>query len=197
MGYRDNQKSRQHKLFWGSSYDRGLDMLLNLWPQIKLKFPDATLDICYGWNLFISGYKDNPERMNWMNRIDQQMKQPGITHHGRLSKKELTKVRQACGIWAYPTYFTETNCITALDCQRDGVVPCTVNLAGLEDSVQSGVKVEGDIYDDETKEAWLEGLFKLMSDKRYWQAEQEKGRQWAENFTWDKIARRWEDELKA
>lgn len=60
----------RHKLFWGSSYDRGLDILLNMWPKIIEKYPDTLLVICYGWDMFIKGYANNPERMNWMERME-------------------------------------------------------------------------------------------------------------------------------
>jgi hypothetical protein len=41
---------RQHKLWWQSSYDRGLDILLFMWPDIKLNYPDAELWVTYGFD---------------------------------------------------------------------------------------------------------------------------------------------------
>lgn len=188
---------KQHNLFWGSSYDRGLQHLLGMWPKIKEKFPDAELHIAYGWNTFLDFYKDNQERMAWKERLDKQMEQEGITHHGRLGKKELKELRKQCGIWAYPTHFTEINCMTALECQQDGVVPVTMNLAALSETVQSGVKVDGDIYDDETKELYLEKLIYMMGHEVHWKQEQEKGKNFVEQFTWGKVSSKWEHEFKA
>ena len=182
---------RQHKLFWGSSYDRGLDIVLVLWPQILEKFPDATLSICYGWDLFIAGYRDNPERMNWMATMNEKMKQKGIKHHGRLGKKELAEVRQECGIWAFPTYFAEINCITALDAQSDGLVPVTMNSFALKETVGAGIKIDGDIYDQETQKKWLVGLLKVMGDEKFYKEESEKAVKFASNYSWDKIAADW------
>jgi len=141
----------KHKLFYGSSYDRGLDILLGMWPRIIEDYPDTELHVCYGWNLFDVAFANNPERMAWKDRMNELMKQKGITHHGRLGKKELKKVRENCTIWAYPTYFAEINCITALDCQSDGVVPVTMDDFALSETVGSGIKVKGDIYDKETQ----------------------------------------------
>ena len=129
---------RQHKLFWGSSYDRGLDNLLYMWPDIKKAYPDAELHCCYGWKLFDMLARTNPERRQWKASVEIMMQHPGVIHHGRLGKEELAKVRKECGIWAYPTYFTEINCITALDCMRDGVVPVTMDLAALSEVVGAG-----------------------------------------------------------
>ena len=113
---------RRNKVFWGSSYDRGLSNLLFIWPDVIKADPTAELHITYGWDLFVKAYNNNPERMAWKKQIDLLIDQKGITHHGRVGKKKLKDIRRSCGIWAYPTAFTEINCITALDCQKDGVV---------------------------------------------------------------------------
>lgn len=189
--------SRQHKLFWGSSYDRGLQHLLKLWPKIKEAFPDAELHTAYGWNLFDAAYANNPERMAWKERMNKLMEAPGITHHGRLSKDKLRELESQCGIWAYPTDFQETCCITAMDCQLVGCVPVTIALAALKETVQSGVKVEGDIYDDETQEAWLKAVLDLMGDEKKWKAEQEKGKAWAKQWSWPEVSKIWLNEIQA
>jgi glycosyltransferase involved in cell wall biosynthesis len=131
---------KQHKLFYGSSYDRGLDFLLKMWPDIKNKFPDATLDICYGWDLFDKATQNNEERREWKERVVEMMSQVDITHHGRVGKKELEKIRKECGILAYPAYFTEINCITVLESMKDGLVPVTTDLAALSETNDCGVE---------------------------------------------------------
>jgi len=182
---------RQHRLWYQSSYDRGVDVILKLWPKIKAKFPDATLDIAYGWNLFDGAFSNNPERMGWKKRVQELMKQDGITEHGRLGKTELTKLRKECGVWVYPTYFTEIHCIGALEAQKDGLVPVVVNLAALDETVGSGIKVDGDIYDPDVKEKWLEGLFKVMGDEKFWKEESKKGIEFAQSHTWLNVATQW------
>lgn len=186
---------RQHKLLWASSYDRGLQHLLKMWPDIKKAYPDATLDIFYGWGLFATRFADNPERMAWMDRINNQMQQDGITHHGRVGKKELNDATKKCGIWAYPTDFDEINCITALNCQKYGCVPCVINKAALKETVGSGVKVDGDIYDPETYDLYLKELLDLMGDEKRWKQEQKKGKVFAKDFGWSLIADSWIQEF--
>lgn len=182
---------RQHKLFWGSSYDRGLDIVLKLWPEILKTVPDAELHICYGWNLFEAVFNDNPERMAWKDKMDKLMTQKGVTHHGRLGKKELDKVRKACGIWFYPTFFQEINCITALQCQNDGVVPVVTNFAALKETVGSGIKVDGDIYLKETQEKILKELLEMMTNEELWEKESRKAKRFAKRYSWDNIAAEW------
>lgn len=182
---------KNHKLWIQSSYDRGLEHLLKMWSRIIEKFPDATLDICYGWNNFDVVYGNNPERQQWKQRIIELMKQPGITEHGKIGKVEMKKLRSECGIWAYPTHFTETFCISAVESQLDGLVPVTVALAALKETVGCGVAVEGDIYDKETQDAWLEGLFKIMSDEELWKKESAKGQEFAKQWAWQNVAKDW------
>lgn len=196
MGYKDNQKQRIHRLWWQSSYDRGLDILLFLWPDIKAKFPDAELWVTYGWNLFDKVASTNPERMRWKQVVEGLMNQPGVKHFGRVGQGELKKLRKQCGILAYPTYFTEISCIGALESQQDGLVPVTMTLAALDETVQSGIKVKGDIKNPQVQEEYLEQLLSLMADPDRWQKESLKAQNWAKSFAWSEIASSWVKEFK-
>lgn len=183
---------RHHKIFWGSSYDRGLDMLLFMWPDVIEKFPDAELHICYGWDLFDVATRTNPERQQWKQKVVAMMEQKGIYHHGRVGKEKLGKVRSLCGIWAYPTYFDEINCITALECQRDGLVPVVIKKAALAETVKSGILVEGDITKDEVRKEYTDKLISLMGDKSLWDKFSKEGKKAVASYSWDEIAPKWE-----
>lgn len=43
-----------------SSYDRGLEHLLKMWPEVKKQVPEAELHVFYGWQLFEKFYHNNP-----------------------------------------------------------------------------------------------------------------------------------------
>ncbi|MCC7571448.1 hypothetical protein KO465_09065 [Candidatus Micrarchaeota archaeon] len=191
---------KRHKLIYSSSYDRGLDILLFMWPDIKAKFPEATLDICYGWEGFLSRFKDNPERMKWYEHTSMMMNQEGITHHGRVGKDKLKELREKCGIWAYPTYFTEIFCITAIEMQESGVVPIVCNFKDKGhytalDEVVVGVKVEGQIRDPDIQKKFLSELLSLMADGNRWNELSQRGKKFAKDFTWDKQADKWVSEF--
>lgn len=195
MAYKENLIKKQHKLFYGSSYDRALDTLLFMWPEVLEKYPDAELQIAYGWDMFDKVAAGNPERQQWKQSVLNLMHQPGVIEHGRLGKKELSEVRKSCGIWAYPTHFPEINCITALDAQRDGLVPVTMDYAALSETVQAGVKIKGNIKDLQVQEKYLEALLEMMGNKERYLAESEMAKKFAEGFEWDKVAKEWEKEF--
>ena len=179
------------KLIYKSSYDRGLEHLLRMWKDIKAQVPEATLDCYYGWNLFDKGYANNPQMMKWKEMMIELMSQDGIKEHGRVSKDELDAATAKADIWAYPTHFGETNCITALDSQKLGCVPVTIAYAGLLDTVYSGVLIDGDIYEKETREKFVQELIALWNDKERLNAEKQKGIEGASKFAWSNIATKW------
>jgi len=185
------------RMFYGSSYDRGLEHLLKMWPKIIEQVPDAELHIFYGWTLFAKFYADNPERMLWKENMDKMMEQKGITHLGRISHGALKEEIENCGIFAYPTHFGETSCITAMKAQAWGAIPVVINYAGVKETVHFGIKVEGDIYDQETKDEYVKQLVSLLKDDKRQEEIRKEMIPWAlENFTWRKVAEQWTEEFK-
>lgn len=140
-----------------SSYDRGLECLLEMWPEVVKEVPEATLDIYYGWDIFDKVNSKNPELMRWRFMMTQKirsLKDSGVTEHGRVSHTELAKAMKEIKVWAYPTEFTEIHCITALKAQEAGCIPVTTGCYALEETVQDNtytVKCE-DIYSNQDKQ---------------------------------------------
>lgn len=182
---------KHHKLFYGSSYDRGVDLLLLMWSDIKKTYPDATLDICYGWDLFDKAAVANKERQAWKRDVVELMKQPGITEHGRIGKDKLEEIRSACGIWAYPTYFTEIDCITAKETQNDGLVPVTMSLGALKETAKEGILINGGIYKKEIQDEFKQKLISLMGDKHEWKRLSNKCQKFARKYDWSTQAKLW------
>ena len=180
------------QIIYTSSYDRGLEHLLEMWPEVKKEVPDATLDIYYGWQLFERFYKDNPGSMSWMEKMKKLMNQDGVTDHGRIPQPELKKVMEKAGIWSYPTHFGEINCISAIKAQAYGCEPVVVNYAALQETVRFGRKVEGDIYDDETKQEFKKQLIEALKSPMPEEKRKEM-QEWAkEKYSWEKIEKDWE-----
>jgi glycosyltransferase involved in cell wall biosynthesis len=187
---------KNKKLWYQSSYDRGLEHLLRMWPDIKKAVPEAELGIAYGWVTFDSAFKTNPERMNWKSQIEEMMNQADIVHYGRLGQEELRVTRSKHGIWAYPTHFEEINCIGALESQKDGLVPVVINYAALVETVGSGVKIDGDIFLKETRKKYFDALIDMMTDEKKWAEESKKAIEFAKSYSWDLIADKWEENFK-
>lgn len=183
------------RVIYTSSPDRGLEHLLKMWPDVKKEVPDAELHIAYGFQLFDQFYKDNPGAMMWKANMLKMMQYEGITDYGRLSQPELEKLMRTCGIFSYPTHFGEINCISAIKAQAYGCEPVVVNYAALKETVQFGRKVEGDIYDDETKDEFKKQLIDALKNPMSEEKRKEMSK-WAEQFKWSNIAKSWNEEFK-
>lgn len=185
-----------------SSYDRGLEHLLKMWPEVKKAVPQAELHIFYGWELFENFYRNNPASMSWKANMDSMMKYDGITHHGRVTQPEIEKWYKKCGLWTYPTHFGEISCISAMKAQAWGAIPVYVNFAALQTTVKYGVPVEGDIYDEETQEDYKKQLISILKDHDRQEEIRPQMMKWAKKqFSWEKVAKQWSldfgaDELK-
>jgi glycosyltransferase involved in cell wall biosynthesis len=185
------------KVIYTSSYDRGLEHLLEIWPEVVKEVPDATLDIYYGWQLFDRFYADNPSSMNWKKKMLEGMSYKGVTEHGRVSQPELKKIMEKCAIWAYPSHFGEINCISAMKAQVYGCEPVVVNYAALQTTVQYGRKVEGDIYDQETKDEFKKQLIDSLKNPMSNEKRKEM-MDWAQKkFAWSQVARSWSKEFES
>ena len=183
-------------MIYQSSYDRGLEMALKMWPDIKKEVPDAELHVFYGWQLFVKFYHDNPSSMGWKARMDELMKQPGITDHGRVLQKDIIPEIQKSGIYIYPTTFGEISCISAMKAQIFGAIPVVINYAALQTTVQFGRKINGDIYDSETKEEFKRQLIEELKNPTS-EKEREKMMAWArKEYSWDRVAQSWDIEFK-
>lgn len=191
VGGTSKVKRNPQKCIYTSSYDRGLEHLLKIWPEVKKAVPDARLDICYGWDLFDKAYADNPERKAWKARMVEMMQQPGVTEVGRVSHKTVKRMMLASGVFAYPTHFGEINCISAIKAQLYGCEPVVTDFAALSEMVQHGRKIKGDIYEEEVREEYTKQLIEALKNPIS-KAERAKASSWAEQYAWTEIAKQWE-----
>lgn len=187
----------QYTSIWSSSYDRGIQYLLDMWPEIKKAVPEAELLITYGWNLFDNAFTDNPERQNWKGEMVKKMNQPGIKHLGRIGQVEMVKLLKEIGLWVYPTEFQEISCISAMKAQIYGAIPVTMNYCALKETVKYGSKINGDIADPKVQEVFKKEWISWLKDT---ERQKETRRVMMENskdlFSWSGVVKEWIEEFK-
>lgn len=184
---------RKNNLVWTSSYDRGLEYLLEMWPQVLKEVPDATLDVAYGFNLFDESARGKTEEGQlWKKKMIKLLHQEGVVHHGRLSSKEVAKLYNQAEVWAYPTDFPEIDCITATKAMAAGCVPITTDFAVMKERNQ-GIIVEGDIKDSTVKQNFVDRLIELLKNDTLKQETAAKIN--VSSFDWDSIAKKWNEEF--
>ena len=125
----------KNKFIYTSCSSRGLIILLNLWEELLLSIPYATLDIC-SYDTFPKN-KEDEEMLEIIN------KHSSITHKGPLGKNNLYKLMSISEYWLYTTTFTETSCITAMEMLMSGAICLYYPLAGFVDTIGNyGIQVK-------------------------------------------------------
>jgi tetratricopeptide (TPR) repeat protein len=188
-----------------SSHVRGLQLIYDMWPDVKKAVPEATLDIYYGWESYVNVNRDNPERMLWKEEMERQEKMlEGVKDHGKISQEQIVKEIFKSGVWVYPCPFPEISCITALKSQAGGAVPVSSNFAALNETVQFGAKIPMSQMAENTPvgkwdKAEITKFKTALIDMLQHPEKQEKIRpammKWARQQSWEGVARQWSSEM--
>ena len=187
-------------VIYASSPDRGLDTLLSYWPEVVKARPDAKLKVFYGFNKWFDlRYKNDKEMMQWkQDLLDQMENDPSVTYYGSVGQDVLAEHISSSGVWAYPTHFGETNCITAMKMQAGGAIPVCSNYAALNETVKFGVKLgEYEVPEFDPEEFKAE-LIDMIGNEEKQKAIRSEMKDWSKkNFTWKKIASEWNTEFRS
>ena len=182
-----------HKAIWSSSPDRGLAVLLDLWPRIREQVPDATLDVCYGFGN-IDKVLEMTGDLNLAyvaSRCRRGAELPGVTLHGRVDQKTLARLMLGAGVLAYCTPWRETSCITCMEAQAAGMRIVTSDLAALSETVgDRGTLLPGDYLTPAYQEAFVTAVVDAMLVLG--DADRKRSMAYArEHFSWDGVATEW------
>ena len=173
--------------------------MLELWPAIKKEVPDATLDIYYGWNNYDAWHAGNEIKLKWKDdvvKLIDELASLGVKEHGRIPAHILASKYQEASVWAYPTEWTETYCITAIKAQLGGAVPVTTDVAALAETAKYGEIIRGgDIYSNKkAQKEFVQRVAKVCHNRdKYPVSEMQ---EWARSLTWAKVAQDWDKLFK-
>lgn len=194
----ENPKKTKNNMVYTSSYDRGLEYLLEMWPDIKKEVPDATLDIAYGWNI-IDAAVDPAQtaqveyHKKWKAKMQALMRQEGVTDHGRVGTDEVAELYKKADVFAYPSDFPEIDMISLTKAMAAKCVPITTDLAVLPERNQ-GIMIKGDITKPEVKEEFKKELIALLKDED--KKESIRAQLDVSKYDWDNIAERWAEQFR-
>ena len=188
------------KMIYSSSPDRGLDILLHVFPRIREKAPHANLHVFYGFNNWEKAIRqrNDPTQLSWMEDIKRALKQPGVTFHGRVGQDRLAQEILTTELWGYPTFFWETFCITAAEMMAAGVPVVTSDLAALSTTVgDAGILIQGDCRQKPYQDRFVDECVKMLTIPDHWQQQSMRARQKASLYTWSNLVDGWLDEMES
>lgn len=177
------ERKNPYSCIYGSNYARGLEILLDIWPQVKMLFPQATLDIYYGWQHW--GLL-TPEKEAKMRAQVEQLAVYDVVEHGLVSHQELNQAYSKASFWTYPCIAPEVFCITALKAQYAGAIPVIIDGSALPETVLHGHRTN-------QQKLYLSTLILAMRDAKKINLQQRiQMRAFIdEKYTWEKIALQW------
>lgn len=188
-----------NKCIYTSAPDRGLEALLQMWPEIRKGAPDAELHWFYGWETYDKLHEGNPQKAAYKAHVKALLDQDGVFEHPRVNHVEIAKQMQESQLWVYPTEFTEIYCISAIKAQAANALPVTTTVAALDQRVQYGTKIDvNDIYSNkDAQQKFVDTVVEYLNDPNKVDLEREGMKKWAtEEHSWDKTAQQWDEEFK-
>lgn len=195
---RHSARSFCPRFTYSSSPDRGLDVLISMWPDIqKMSEYKSELHVYYGFDNWEKMAKSGPgkAKVEYMKSLVMSQEHNGIFYHGRQPQHVVASSHRRSQIWFYPTDFKETYCITALEAQAAGCYVITSDLAALSETVKFGHKIRPHNTDPEYLKTALESIAWASDQKNLQEVENIalRGREWALTQTWKSLAKQWSD----
>lgn len=178
---------KQHKVVYTSCPSRGLMSLMNMWPSVKRRVPEATLDIFYDWT---SVQTAEPHQYRLLTEKLTELQDLDVVYHGGVGHERLHKEIAEANVWAYSHFentLVETFCISAVKATALRAKVITVPNGALPEVVPDAIFCN-------TTEEYEEALVQALSDassetERRKQLEQEA----YERFGWDAVSKRFSD----
>lgn len=189
-----------HRAIYSSSPDRGLPVLLDVWPRIRERVPDAELHVFYGFYNWrkaaeASGNQEQLDAIHFLMNRMVDLQTQGVRFRDKVSQAELAKEFLASGVWAYPTWFSETSCLTAMEAQAAGCRVVTSSIAALNETVgpTNGTLIDGDWLSPEYQEHFVDEVVRAMTcpEDEWWVDREESRERAGRDFGLDALAQDW------
>lgn len=178
-------RKNPYSCIYSSNYARGLEVLLNIWPKVKKEYPKATLDVYYGWQHW--GLL-SPKQEKFLRAQVDVYGLLDVHEHGMVSHEELNRAFEEASLWTYPCIAPETFCITAIRAQMTGCIPVIITGTGLKETVRHG-------YICNSEAEYLNMLLMAMKQAENRSLEERNAMRSfiLEEYTWEKIAKKWSE----
>lgn len=173
-------KKQKNKFIWTSHGYRGIGKLLEYFHEIRLKIPDAELYIYRDITAFSENDLKEIEKYNYFH------------YCGKINNNKIHSEFESSEIWFYPTNFTESYCISALEAQMGKCVCVCTNIGALSETVgDRGVLLNEEIWSSEYKEKAINEIVDILNNDNRKKKYQEDGYNWAKEQTWKNRAEQW------
>jgi predicted O-linked N-acetylglucosamine transferase (SPINDLY family) len=109
---------------------RGLDVLLSIFPDLRLDYPEAELHVYSSMKVYQHDEATDPGRALY----EQCRSTPGVKYLGSVSQSVLAQALAGGTILSYPSTVAETSCIVVMEALAAGLHVVTSNLGALPET---------------------------------------------------------------
>ena len=184
-------KKVPYSFIYSSFPNRGLNIVLKMWPQIVSRYPEAVLhiftDVNNKWanDFYPEELKEIRERLE----IYKEIYHTSVINHGWVDKKTLANFWKQSAIWLYPCKFKETFCLTALESALTKTLAITNDLAALQNTVgDRGIVIPGDADTEDWQNTAFEKICYALDNPDKTKSLIERNYQWALTHSWKERA---------
>jgi glycosyltransferase involved in cell wall biosynthesis len=199
------KKRNPHTAVWCSSPDRGLHRLLEAWPEVRKKVPDAELKIFYLLDPWLDRQWEPQNKLGVRARFVKECLsilgrngENGITVVGPVSPTRMAEELSTAGVLPYPcdcVTFTEGFSVAIMDACRAGAVPIISDADAIGD-IYKGVAHVIKGKPGNNKEQWVEAITRAMLNEPWAVSVAKRCEDFALNFELKNTALLWESFLK-
>lgn len=187
-----------NKLIYCSSPDRGLHVLLDIFPEIQKSNPDVSLHIFYeisDWARRVGGW-DHPigHRAKIITNALDKLEGKGVHLHGFVSNVEMARQLRSAVALVYPcepTTFTEGFSIATIDAAAAGAIPIISDADALGSLYQGKVVVINGVPSTR-KQEWISTVNRVLSDAAYRAEVSATASEFVKQFDRKKMCEKWE-----
>jgi len=179
-----------NQLIYCSQPDRGLKYLIDIFPRIKERVPDATLVVTCDKTLWGLSDAGNTSEKLALEKL------PGVLFYGRVERSKLLALQQESDAMLFPCDYNELFCLSALECQAAGCMIVTHDIGALSETVvhgYTGLVIPTHPSTQAFQDTVVEQLCaRLTTNRDELALMQKQARQRAfQFFTWDDILYEW------
>lgn len=154
------------KLIYHSTPHRGLDILATVFDNLCKKYENLELDVYSSFNLY--GWKDRDNQFAQL--FEFLDNHPKINNHGSVSNDEVRNALAESHIFAYPSIWPETSCISLMEAMSAGLLCVHPNYAALYETAANWT-VMYNWHEDKYKHAesfyhHLEGAINIIQNEK-------------------------------
>lgn len=187
--YKVLRGKRKQRIVYTSSPYRGLDFLLDVFPEVRKVCPNAELAVYAGAG---KNGMDKEKEVDAYSSIYERCSMPGVRLERAVPHKHLAKELMQARVLAYPNMIEEASCSAAVEAQAAGVPVVGFKNQTLLDTVaDENKKYLVSTLTDEKKvrRRFIRNLTDLLTDTKEWTSASQAARDYAlSSFDWKNIA---------